>query len=69
MASNLAWSIDPNAFLKSIYSRYISCWISLETSKAAISVCSCLKVHRSCLKSSWLFCRIWCFRRSWLVGP
>jgi hypothetical protein len=54
MASNRAWSIDPNAFLKSMYSKYMSCWVSFESSRAAISVCSCLK-------PSWLFCKIWCF--------
>jgi hypothetical protein len=52
MASNRAWSIEPNAFLKSMYSKYMSCWISFESSKAAISVCSCLDVHLSCLKPS-----------------
>jgi hypothetical protein len=58
MASSLAWSMDPNAFLKSIYRRYISCWVSLESSKAAIRVCSCLDVHLSCLNHSSLFCSI-----------
>jgi hypothetical protein len=52
MARSLAWSMEPNAFLKSIYRRYISCWMSLESSKAVISVCSCLDVHLSCLKPS-----------------
>jgi hypothetical protein len=52
MASNRAWSIEPNAFLKSMYSKYMSCWVSFESSKAAISVCSCLDVHLSCLKPS-----------------
>jgi hypothetical protein len=61
MASSLTWSMDPNAFLKSMYSKYISCWVSFESSKAAISVCSCLEVHLSCLKTSWLFRKIWCF--------
>jgi hypothetical protein len=39
----------------------MSCWVSLEPSRAAISVCSCREVHLSCLKPSWLFCKIWCF--------
>jgi hypothetical protein len=52
MARSLAWSMEPNAFLKSIYRRYISCWVSLESYRVAISVCSCLDVHLSCLKPS-----------------
>jgi hypothetical protein len=39
----------------------MSCWISLESSSAAISVCNCREVHLSCLNPSWLFCRILCF--------
>jgi hypothetical protein len=61
MASKRAWSIEPNVFLKSIYSRYMSCCVNFESSKAAISVCSCREVHLSSLKHSWLFCNIWCF--------
>jgi hypothetical protein len=61
MASNRAWLIDPNAFLKSMYSKYMSCWVSFESSRAAISVCSCREVHLSYLKPSWLFCKIWYF--------
>jgi hypothetical protein len=61
MASNRAWSMDPNAFFKSMYSRYMSCWVSLKSSKVAINVCSCHDVHLFCLKPSWLFCRIWYF--------
>jgi hypothetical protein len=52
MANSLAWSMDPNTFLKSMYSKYISCRVSFESSKAVISVCSCLEVHLSCLKPS-----------------
>jgi hypothetical protein len=52
MASSRAWSIDPNAFLKSMYSRYMSCCVNLESSSAAISVCNCLDVHLSCLNPS-----------------
>jgi hypothetical protein len=52
MAKSLAWTMEPNAFLKSIYRRYISCWVSMESSKVAITVCSCLDVHLSCLKLS-----------------
>jgi hypothetical protein len=65
MANSLAWSIDPNAFLKWMYRRYISCWVSLESSRVAIRICNCLDVHLSCLNPSWLF-GIFC--HSWPVG-
>jgi hypothetical protein len=61
MDSSLAWSIEPNALKKSMCNRYMSYWVSFESSSAAISVCSCLDVHCSCLNPSWLFCRIWYF--------
>jgi hypothetical protein len=52
MVNSLAWSMDPKAFLKSMYRRYMSCWVSLESSRAAIRVCNFLDVHLSCLKPS-----------------
>jgi hypothetical protein len=52
MVNNLAWSIDPNAFLKSIYNKNITCLVSLESSSAAMIVCSCLEVHLSYLNPS-----------------
>ena len=53
--------MDPNALIKSMYMRYMSCCVSLASSRADIMVCICLLVHCSCLKSSWLQCSIWCF--------
>ena len=52
MASSLAWSRDPNAFLKSMYRRYIFWFVNLASSKAAMSSCNCLDVLRSALKPS-----------------
>jgi hypothetical protein len=39
----------------------MSCWISLESLSVAMRVCSCRDVYHSCLKPSWLFCKIWYF--------
>jgi hypothetical protein len=36
MANNLAWSREPKAFLKSIYNRYMSWFVNLASSSAAI---------------------------------
>jgi hypothetical protein len=58
MASRQVWSIDPNAFLKSMYNKYMSYRVSFESSKVAINVCSYREVHLSCRKPSWLFCKI-----------
>ncbi len=60
-ASSLAWSRDPNAFLKSIYNRYMSWFVNLASSSAAIRSWSCLDVLLSALNPSWLSCRIWYF--------
>ena len=38
------------AFVKSMYSEYMSYDENLESSKATISTCICLLVHLSCLK-------------------
>ena len=61
MASNLAGSIEPNAFLKSIYRMYMSWLVKQASSSAAINVCNCLAVPRLAQKPSWLSCRIWYF--------
>ena len=58
MASSRSWLIDPNTLLKSMYSKKISCWMNLESSRAAVRVCSCRDVYLSCLNPSWLFCKI-----------
>jgi hypothetical protein len=52
------WLMDPNAFLKSMYSMYMSWFVSLASSSIAISVCICLVVFFSCLNPSWLLCNI-----------
>ena len=49
---SLAWSNDPNAFLKSIYSRYISWFVNFASSSAAMRSCSCLAVLLSALNPS-----------------
>ena len=59
--NNIAWSIEPNAFLKYMLSMYMSCWVNFESSNAIINVCKSLEMHHSCLNPSWLFCRIWYF--------
>jgi len=61
MASSLAWSIDPKAFLKSMYVRYMSLLVSLASSRAAIIIWICLVVFLCGLNPSWLKCSIWCF--------
>ena len=61
MANSRGWSSDPNAFLKSMYSRNISWFVNLASSRAAMRICSCLDVLRSARKPSWLSCKIWCF--------
>jgi hypothetical protein len=60
IARSLAWSMDPKALMKSIYSRYISCDVNLASSKATIIVCICLLVQHSWQKPSRLLCIIWC---------
>jgi hypothetical protein len=37
IANSFAWSREPKAFLKSIYSRYISWLVNIASSSAAIS--------------------------------
>jgi len=59
MASRRAWSMDPNAFLKSMYRKYISRWLICVSSSAAVRVWICLEVHLSARNPSWLSCRIW----------
>ena len=59
MANSLAWPIDPKAFLKSIYSRYMSLLVKCTSSKVAVRSCNCLDVHLSTLNPSWLSCKIW----------
>jgi hypothetical protein len=58
MANSLAWSIEPKAFLKSMYRMYISWFVSLASSSAAISIWICLEVLLSALNPSWLSCSI-----------
>ena len=36
MANSLAWSREPNAFLKSMYNKYMSWFVNLASSNAAI---------------------------------
>ena len=52
IARSLAWSIEPKAFLKSMYVRYMSLFVSRASSRAAISVCICLEVFRCGRKPS-----------------
>jgi hypothetical protein len=54
------WSMEPKAFLKSMYNMYMSWFVSLASSSAAISICICLVVLLSCQNPSWLLCSIWC---------
>ena len=61
IANSLAWSRDPKAFFKSIYNRYISWFVNLASSSAAMRSWSCLDVLLFALNPSWLSCRIWCF--------
>ena len=58
MANNLAWSIDPKAFLKSIYNRYMSSLMKCASSRATISSWICLDVHLFALNPSWLSYKI-----------
>ena len=58
-AMSLAWLIKLKALLKSIYSIYISWFVSLASLSVEMKVCSCRNVHLSALKSSWLSCKIW----------
>ena len=60
IARSLAWSMEPKAFLKSMYRMYMSCFVNLASSNAAISTWSCLEVPLSALNPSWLSCSIWC---------
>jgi hypothetical protein len=52
IVSSLAWSIEPNAFLKSMYKMYMSCLVYFASSKGAMISCICLIVHLSSLKPS-----------------
>ena len=61
MASSRPWSIDPKVFLKSMSVRYISLWVSLASSRAAVIVCICLAVLRCGRKPSWLKWSIRCY--------
>ena len=58
IAKSLAWSREPNAFLKFMYRRYVFWFVNLASSKAAMSSCSCLDVLLSALNPSWLSCSI-----------
>lgn len=46
--------MEPNAFLKSMYVRYISSVVSLASSRVSMIVCICLDVLRCGRKPSWL---------------
>ena len=61
MARSRAWSIEPKAFRKSIYVRYMSFVVSFASSSVAIIVWICLDVLRCGRKPSWLKCSILCF--------
>ena len=52
MARSLAWSIEPKAFLKSMYRIFMSCFVNLASSNAAINTWSCLEVLLSALNPS-----------------
>ena len=58
MAKNFAWSIEPKAFLKSIYVRYMSFVVNLASSKVAMIVWICPDVLRCGRNPSWLKCNI-----------
>ena len=51
--------MEPKAFLKSTYMMYMSWFVNLASSSAAIMVCVCLAVFCSALKPSWFLCRMW----------
>lgn len=51
IVSNLAWSIEPKAF---IYGMYMSSLENLMSSSDDIKVCKCLHVHFSTLIHAWL---------------
>jgi hypothetical protein len=52
IVSSLPWSVEPNAFLKSIYNKKMSYLVSLESFRTAMMVCNCLEVHFPCLNPS-----------------
>ena len=52
MASTRALSIDPEAFLKSMYNRFMSGVVNCASSTAAIHSCNSLDVHVSALNPS-----------------
>jgi hypothetical protein len=58
IANSLAWSREPNAFLKSMYKKFMFWFVNLASSRAAKSSCSCLDVLLSSLNPSWLLCSI-----------
>ena len=58
IAKSLAWSREPNVFLKSMYRRYMFWFVNLASSRAAISSCNCLDVLLSALNHFWLSCSI-----------
>ena len=52
MARSLAWSMEPKAFLKSMYRMYMFWFVNRASSSAAISTWSCLDVPLSALNPS-----------------
>lgn len=60
-ASSLAWSMEPKAFRKSIYVRYMSLLVSHASFKAPMIICICLDVLYWGLKPSLLKCKILCY--------
>ena len=52
IANSLAWSREPKAFLKSIYSRYMSWFVNFASSSASMRSWSCQDVFLSTLNPS-----------------
>ena len=52
VAKSLAWSMEPKAFLKSMYRIYMSWFVNLASSNAAMRSWSCLDVPLSALNPS-----------------
>ena len=59
--NSLAWSIEPNAFLKSIYVMYMSLLVSLASSRDARIIWICREVFLCGRKPSWLKCSNLCY--------
>lgn len=60
MARSCIWSMEPKAFLKSMYVRYMSFAVSLASFRVAMIVWICLDVLRCGRNPSWLKCSIRC---------